>query len=286
MARKHRHKRHHRRHFLFSRKPKEPKPVVAKKKDVSPFASSSLGRGRGVLNNAIDETDTTDNVSNEPIVVASPITAARYGPIEEKTPAMQAAAYATPANNNMPPPIVPQAEPQVGTGDTFHWIPRYKLKWDDYQGAAPSDTGDPAYTACSIQYEFSGVKDQHLRDLHVYCVFDRVHSWASAEHVKDHSYGYILKHEQGHFDIAEIYARRLIAAFQRNSFAPMNANTDAKTIYESIMAEERKLQAEYEADTLPEGLPGAQPDENPAKLEQWQARINTMMGEMRKYVTE
>ena len=60
---------------------------------------------------------------------------------------------------------------------------------------------------------------------------------------------YILSHEQGHFDIAEIYARKLNKALKQYSFNVKTSPKEVPAMYQQIMKEEGQLQNQYDSET-------------------------------------
>ena len=56
-------------------------------------------------------------------------------------------------------------------------------------------------------------------------------------------------HEQGHFDITEIYARKLDNALRDYNFNPKRFKTDLDEIYKDIMEEKEELQNQYDLET-------------------------------------
>ena len=52
------------------------------------------------------------------------------------------------------------------------------------------------------------------------------------DHGDSHKTDYILKHEQGHFDIAEIFARKLNKKMSEYKFNKTTYKTDLKNIYD------------------------------------------------------
>jgi predicted secreted Zn-dependent protease len=57
---------------------------------------------------------------------------------------------------------------------------------------------------------------------------------------------YILAHEQGHFDITEIYSRRLHQALLEYNFNRKTYQLDINRIYEKIVREKETLQDLYD----------------------------------------
>jgi predicted secreted Zn-dependent protease len=58
-----------------------------------------------------------------------------------------------------------------------------------------------------------------------------------------------LLHEQGHFDITELYARKLDEAIREYNFNPKKFKTDLDQIYKDIMDEKEDRQNRYDLET-------------------------------------
>ena len=74
-----------------------------------------------------------------------------------------------------------------------------------------------------------------------------------------------MQHEQGHFDITELYARKLDDAIREYSFNPKKFKTDLDQIYKEIMEEKEEVQNQYDLDT--------DFSRNPEKQSEWLKKI-------------
>lgn len=123
----------------------------------------------------------------------------------------------------------------------IEWSPAKKLTWGDYL-ASPSSLSDAAAitsTALGIEY--------HLRNntltYKISCRFSKTRSWG-----KDKT-SYILQHEQGHFDITEIFARKLAKEIKQYKFNPRTYQEDLSKLYKKIMEDKEQYQNKYDAET-------------------------------------
>ncbi|MGB7394262.1 MAG: DUF922 domain-containing protein, partial [Pricia sp.] len=90
--------------------------------------------------------------------------------------------------------------------ETISWSADRKLEWSDFRGSYLKTQWAAATTATSISYSLS-VKEEGQRrvlDIIVGCEFYPQKSWYRPE-VCD---SLVLSHEQLHFDIAELHARK------------------------------------------------------------------------------
>lgn len=128
------------------------------------------------------------------------------------------------------------------------WKKDRRLTWDDFRGAIPNDAGEQtaAATYCGIGFETNTItsKNPELK-INVYNTFYINNSWAKPEEMNDE----VLAHEQGHFDLCEIYTRKLR---ERLSGLKVNVNTMKpvlKNIYNQLQKEYRDRQEAYENET-------------------------------------
>ena len=130
----------------------------------------------------------------------------------------------------------------LGQNEQFiEWSPVKRLTWEDYL-ARPSSSSDAAAitsTALGVEYH---LKNNTL-SYTITCRFSKTHSWGR------HKTEYILQHEQGHFDIAEIYARKLNKALKHYSFNVKTSPKEVPAMYQQIMKEEGQLQNQYDSET-------------------------------------
>jgi predicted secreted Zn-dependent protease len=121
------------------------------------------------------------------------------------------------------------------------WSADRKLTWDDFK--APPDKSSPnaALTNTAIKIDFS--YNNELFKYHIRCQFDKRNSWGRVKNE------YILSHEQGHFDIAEIYARRLNKTLKDYQPRPESLSKDINSVYQEIMHQYHDRQTSYDEET-------------------------------------
>jgi hypothetical protein len=108
------------------------------------------------------------------------------------------------------PEITKQVSASQLLSDTIKWSPDYKLNVDDFKELKMDNKGVKydslnyklrAYSTVTIGYTFKSEKGKTVFD--AFALFVRSRSW-----IKENNES-VVKHEQGHFDITEIYARKL-----------------------------------------------------------------------------
>ncbi len=116
-----------------------------------------------------------------------------------------------------------------------------RLSWADYKAKAEAGSDAAAITTTYLSFEYN-VGKEGLKYT-IQCRFSRNRSWGL------HKTDYILSHEQGHFDIAEIYARKLHKAMSEYAFNRKTFQQDLKKIYETVMDEKDDMQNRYDKET-------------------------------------
>lgn len=126
----------------------------------------------------------------------------------------------------------------------FEWKEHNKLSWNDFQGpvSAGSDA-EAAATHCSIGFE-TGPGEGRKPAITVYNNFYVNKSWVR----EDSRIPSILVHEQGHFDLCEIYTRLLRARMNNVAFSP-NFNKELMATYDQLSREYEVRQESYERET-------------------------------------
>ena len=150
-----------------------------------------------------------------------------------------------------PAPAKPQAYAAARAGAPKHvvineeemipWRNQRKLSWDDFL-STPQKQGDAvASTSTSLGISYQ-VKNGELTYT-ITCNFSKKKSWGLLKTE------YILAHEQAHFDITELHARKLYEALYHYEFKPDSFKKDIAAIYEKIVSEKEAMQEAYDSET-------------------------------------
>lgn len=121
------------------------------------------------------------------------------------------------------------------------WETEKRLVWDDFLCEPKLGTDAVASTSTSLGIAYQ-LTDGQLK-YHITCHFNKEKSWGLMKT------DYILAHEQGHFDITEIFARRLNEALQNYQFNKRTFKRDISEIYQSIVRQKEEYQKTYDAET-------------------------------------
>lgn len=127
------------------------------------------------------------------------------------------------------------------SGDAIAWKKGSKLIWADYKGTPKPESGAAALTATLITIGYNiGPNSFSYK---ITSTFQPSRSWVL--HRTDH----ILGHEQGHFDIAEVYARKLHQRMKDYKFDKEKYQAQLRKIYEDVLKEKEEMQNEYDRET-------------------------------------
>jgi hypothetical protein len=126
------------------------------------------------------------------------------------------------------------------------WDPEHRLRWSDFKKPPPKDSPVAAVTASGIAYRFSAIESRGKME--VDCIIDALFYPESSWYRPETANEIILSHEQLHFDISELFARKMRARIESYSFSS-NVKTEMNRIYEQILKEMRAFQKSYDEDT-------------------------------------
>ena len=156
---------------------------------------------------------------------------------------------------------------QSADEDLIHWSEDRKLTWSDYLGTAKtgSDVAASTATYLGIEYNFNNKGFGYK----ITCSFSKNKSWGL------HKTDYILAHEQGHFDIAEIFARKLHKEMTEYRFDKDSFKDDLKNIYLKITADKEEMQNTYDRETNHSIIK--------EKQAEWLKKIDQMLKEYASY---
>jgi hypothetical protein len=156
---------------------------------------------------------------------------------------------------------------QQNNEELIDWKSSQQLKWSDYKGSPnpSSDAAAATTTYLGIEYNIDG----NALTYKIQCRFSKTRSWGRSQTE------YLLAHEQGHFDIAEIFARRLHKKMSEYKYNESSFRTDLKAIYDGITSGKENMQNQYDLET----------DHSRKKDEQsaWIKKIADMLKELQDY---
>ena len=147
------------------------------------------------------------------------------------------------------------------------WNEFYKLQWDDFQGSPDKNSLGDAGTAVQIRAKPYLVRKQVHYD--VVAIFNRSKSWA-----RDTS-PTLLSHEQLHFDIAEVYARKIRKRVKELGDRGINDIKVYNTAIHELLEESNDIDRQYDLETLHGALS--------KKQQVWSVKIKNELANLRKF---
>tara|TARA_R110000850_G_scaffold150497_1_gene273233 strand:- start:142589 stop:143122 length:534 start_codon:yes stop_codon:yes gene_type:complete len=126
------------------------------------------------------------------------------------------------------------------------WEENTKLSWKDFTGKPDSGNSFVASTHSSIVFSYKVTSENGKLTLTTQtdAFFYPEMSWFIKGEVNDH----ILKHEQGHFDITELHARKLRKAFAEYKVTK-NYKRELTAIFTTLNNDRQKMQNLYDKET-------------------------------------
>ncbi len=151
--------------------------------------------------------------------------------------------------------------------DLLKWNAGKKLTWADYK-ASPDPESDAAASTTTylvIDYNISS----NSFSFKIRSFFSKTRSWGL------HKTAYILSHEQGHFDLAEVFARKLNKKMSEYKFNKKTYQKDLNKIYDEVTKEKSDTQNQYDKETRHSIDKDKQAD--------WLKKISEMLEEYKDY---
>lgn len=127
--------------------------------------------------------------------------------------------------------------------NSIYWTDSHKLSWDDFKGKAIPNNISAAMTYSSITFEIEVENDSAI--ITIENIFDKKQSWVK----NSGKTNYILNHEQKHFDISEIYARKLRKKLSEEQFEFSSIQKNISKIVKDNYKEAISFQNKYDKET-------------------------------------
>jgi len=151
----------------------------------------------------------------------------------------------------------------VAQDDELPWNANEKLTWNDFKSTPDYSHPYAAITFSGMSYGFSAdvINGEVYVNYKVNCFFVTNKSWVKRRYKGDKE---LLKHEQLHFDITELYTRKFREELSKMTFTD-NVKAEIKTVYKRITNEKVLFQEKYDLET--------DHSKNEAAQKRWQLNI-------------
>lgn len=160
--------------------------------------------------------------------------------------------------------------------DTMTWSESRKLTWADFKATPDTSSDAVALTASGITFGYS-VKTSSSRIIDFKATVEAHFYPDKSWYIKHKGNNYILKHEQLHFDITELYVRKFRQQLGR-LVVNQNIKKQMDQIHVAINEALEKTQKSYDAQTQHSINEGAQ--------EYWQGFVEEELNKLDKYKSQ
>ena len=147
-----------------------------------------------------------------------------------------------------------------GQEDFLTWSKNRPLRWDDFSGRINDTSNFEAECFAQVRYSY---KLNSLKEFtfDVQAIFDKSTSWIKPVNKSNA----LLKHEQVHFDIAQLYACKLRQAFSSYTYTS-NFAAEILSVFDKLNREYHYMQKMYDEQSNHSLVS--------AKQKQWEAFID------------
>ncbi|RLD22719.1 MAG: DUF922 domain-containing protein [Bacteroidetes bacterium] len=134
----------------------------------------------------------------------------------------------------------------MSVGQNIKWNADSPLVWEDFQGPVDASSRFHAQTQSGVKYSFrwqsSYSKTTYTFEVFSYC--DKSLSWVKSSKATDK----LLAHEQLHFDISELHARKLKQTIAMTTFTK-RYDSEIKNLFKENQRERELMQEQYDRET-------------------------------------
>lgn len=149
------------------------------------------------------------------------------------------------------------------------WDDNYNLTWNDFTGHPLSNSKFDAISICSINVHYKTFGD--TLKIEIKSCFNTKKSWVKSNQKTDN----LLLHEQGHFNLTEIYTRLIRKSILSTSFNRKNIEKRIAKMEDEFRMKCRKEQDLYDEET--------ELSKNKLKQEEWSKSILKRLAELSDY---
>lgn len=122
------------------------------------------------------------------------------------------------------------------------WESNRKLQWGDFKGKPKYWSNFAAQTVTTIEQSYSCEEEVFV--FNIIAKFNKAKSWTKTSKSKR-----ILAHEQKHFDLTELYARKMRKEYSQLKKPCHMGRVALNKIYNDLFEELRQLQILYDVET-------------------------------------
>lgn len=183
------------------------------------------------------------------LLAAGALACASGGPVPPAAaPATAAPASAPSRASPAPATLEAMLAEDIAAERGMPWSGRRPLVWTDFRGRPPQTGSEGARTAYGIYYAWS-CRGRAFA-FHAVAAFHPLRSWVKPIVVGHPTEGArVLRHEQVHFDLSEVFARRMRERFAALSAACARSDVALRALAQQVLQDEKQTQQRYDAET-------------------------------------
>ncbi len=152
--------------------------------------------------------------------------------------------------------------------DTILWDSSNELEWEDFQGTPPNNRGvKMAVSSVKIVVESNEYYEGDIPSFSVKSYFNKKKSWTVTNSKKS------LLHERLHFDITEVYSRRIRCQLKALEKAKEIDVNRYKETYRKLLKEHGEVQKKYDSEVY----------FNKDKQQEWIDSITKQLEELKEF---
>lgn len=144
-------------------------------------------------------------------------------------------------------PVLIQAQVRTedDTSNVIEWTAARKLNWNDFKANAPHTTREAALSNCGFGYSSNKAYHYEIINITVLARFYSNRSWVRT----DRKSVRLLQHEQRHFDLCELYARKFRQKLAKRTWTGDDIDKIDR-IYQRYFHELDEQQLKYDKETI------------------------------------
>lgn len=153
----------------------------------------------------------------------------------------------------------------------IYWSKNQLLTWEDFKGKPSKSNPHAAYTDSGIDFGYSYKSSDHNLVIELRTNFIKNKSSVKPDKKSEH----LLKHEQDHFDISEIYTSKFRKNIIEEKFNEKNFDKKLQSLSDKYFNELHKYQDLYDEET--------NHSQNKLKQAEWDVKIAKELKELEKF---
>jgi len=165
------------------------------------------------------------------------------------------------------PDVSASATARPSTVGAIVWSAERRLTWADFQGPPDMRSEAVAITATVVDYQMSCTGTEFT--WHIVSRFMPRSSWVKPSHLLIRQSAQTLLHEQAHFDLSEVHARRARGTLRRLSDPCALTDDQQNALIQGFHQQGGLLQSQYDRET-------AHGTDLPRQRE-WEGRVETWL---------